>query len=413
VRRPAGLALAFAATLAASLTTTLAADDPHAGHEPMQHEAPEQAAPGWTTQLHGYAFLTTNYQGGPSGDRDFESTNHLMVAAMHPLWGGQLSLLGTFTLEPVTVPPEGSALLFQRGETYQDVLLVDRQHPHDLFLELAVAWDRPLSQHASFRAYVAPVGEPPVGPVAYTHRLSASGLPAAPLSHHNLDSTHLSTDVVSAGFTVGPVTLEAGVFHGREPGENRFDIDGGRIDSYAGRLIVRPLAGLSLQASAARREHPESTEDGNQTRQTASAAYEHAVPGGVVGVTLAFGRNLLPDDVVERGALLEGLWTFRTHHSVTGRIETVDRDVYELLNKTARPESVPPQNTRVHTITLGYLHDLPAWGPLDASVGIAAATYRFDPVLDDAYGSRPYSGQLFLRLTFPHQGAPGMHHHPS
>jgi len=399
--------------MAAPLATTHAAEDPHAGHEHMQHGMPEPAPHGWMTTLHGYAFLITNYQGGPSGDRDFESANHLMVAARHALWGGRLSLLGTFTLEPVTVPPEGSALLFQRGETYRDVLLVDRQHPHDLFLELAVAWERQVAKDVSFRGYVAPAGEPPVGPVAYTHRLSASGLPAAPLSHHNLDSTHLSNDVISAGVTVGPATLEAGVFHGREPGENRFDIDGGRIDSYAGRVSVRPVDGLSLQMSAARREHPESTEDGNQTRQTASAAYEHAVPGGALGVTLAFGRNLLPDDVEERGMLLEALWTFGTHHTVTGRIESVDRDVYELIHKTARPEGVPPRNTRVDTITLGYLHDLPAWGPLDASVGIAAATYRFDSVLDSTYGSRPISGQLFLRLQVPHAGAGGMHHHPS
>src|SRR5258708_207388 len=46
--------------------------------EPMDH---------WMTMVHGYAFLTVNRQGGPSGDREFESQNHLMLTAMRSLWG--------------------------------------------------------------------------------------------------------------------------------------------------------------------------------------------------------------------------------------------------------------------------------------------------------------------------------------
>src|SRR5437870_2725576 len=92
--------------------------------EPMDH---------WMTMFHGYAFLTANRQGGPSGDREFESQNHLMANAVRSAWGGKVSLSGIFSLEPATIPPAGSAELFQRGETYHDLLLVDRQHPHDLF----------------------------------------------------------------------------------------------------------------------------------------------------------------------------------------------------------------------------------------------------------------------------------------
>jgi hypothetical protein len=380
-------------------------------HAHMHHEQAEPAGDRWTTMIHGYAFLVANYQDGPSGDRDFESVNHLMVVAGHGLWGGRVSLLGTFTIEPITVPPEGSPLLFQRGETYKGVLLIDRQHAHDLFIQLAAAWDRRLSSAVAFRGYAGILGEPPVGPPAYTHRLSASALPSAPLSHHNLDSTHLSADVISAGFTFGVFTLEGGVFHGREPGENRFDIDGGKIDSYAGRLSLNPIEGLTLQVSACRREHPEAIEEGNQTRQTASVSYEHALSGGEVGATLAYGRNLLPDDLVERGALLEGLWTFHEHDTVSARLESVDRDVYELINKTARPDTVAPDTTRIDAITLSYLHDLPGLGPLGASAGIAATTSHYDSILDATYGKNPLSGQLFLRLTYPASHGTGGHHH--
>jgi hypothetical protein len=402
---------AIVVALLASVSLPRAADDPHAGHDPMGHEQAAAPSGGWTTMVHGYAFLVANRQGGPSGDRDFESVNHLSVAATHPLWGGTGSVLGSFSLEPITVPRQGSPLLFQRGETYNGVLLVDRQHPHDLFLELAVAWQRQLSRVVSFRAYLAPEGEPPVGPTSYPHRLSASAIPTAPLSHHNLDSTHLSANVVSAAFGFGPVTVEAGAFHGAEPDENRFDLDGGPIDSYAGRISVRPVEGLSIQISAARRTHPESLEDGNQTRQTASIEYEHALPDGVVAATLALGRNLIPGDLEERGSLLEGVWTFKTHHTVTARAEIVDRDVYELIHKTARPDTVPPQNTSVDTLTVGYLHDLPWLAELEPLVGITASAYRFDSVLDGTYGDDPLSGQIFLRVTFGKHAASGMHHH--
>src|SRR5689334_20703711 len=145
----------------------------------------------WSVMFHGFAFLTFNRQSGPSGGQDFESQNHFMLAALHRLWGGKLALLGTFSLEPATIPQAGSYELFQRGETYKDVLLVDRQHPHDLFVELAAQWERRVSPDLALRLYLAPVGEPALGPIAYPHRLSASAMPLAPLSHHNQDSTHI------------------------------------------------------------------------------------------------------------------------------------------------------------------------------------------------------------------------------
>src|SRR5512141_128192 len=158
--------------------------------DPMEEMPPPDS--GWTTMVHGFAFLTANRQGGPSGDRDFESQNHLMATALRKLWGGKLSLLGTFTLEPLTIPPKGSPELFQRGESYHGVLLVDRQHPHDLFVQLGAAWERAVSGPLPRRLYAAPRGEPALGPVANPHRLSTSENPLAPPSHHNQDSTHIA-----------------------------------------------------------------------------------------------------------------------------------------------------------------------------------------------------------------------------
>jgi hypothetical protein len=358
--------------------------------EPMDH---------WMTMVHAYAFLTVNRQGGPSGDREFESQNHLMLTAMRSLWGGKLSLLGTFTLEPATIPVRGSAELFQRGETYRNVLLIDRQHPHDLFVQIAAAWERSFSESAKMRLYLAPWGEPALGPVAYPHRLSASENPTAPLSHHNQDSTHISADVATVGLTASIFTLEGSVFHGREPDENRWDIEQGRLDSWSGRLTVRPTRELSFQISSGHLEHPESAEPGNQTRSTASVTYQKPTAGGFLAATASAGRNQTRDGP-EWGNLLEWTWKFADRNFLFGRLESVDRDFYELVNKRQSPENFPRERTLVQAGTVGFVHDVAWLGGVESGLGADVTLYRFTSRLDSVYGRRPVSLHGFVRIRF-------------
>jgi hypothetical protein len=387
-----GAALARFAPAQVTSSAEVGDPDPMAAMEamePMDH---------WMTMVHAFAFLTYNHQAGPSGDQDFESQNHFMVMAMRRWAGGKLSLLGTFSLEPATIPAQGSPELFQRGETYKGLLLIDRQHPHDLFIQLAAAWERAIGS-ASLRLELAPVGEPALGPTPYPHRLSASENPQAPLSHHNQDSTHIAYDVVSARLTAGIVSLEGSGFHGAEPDENRWNIQAGKIDSYSGRLTVRPLAGLSLQFSAGHLEHPEAIEEGDQTRVTASATYERSLPGGYVAATLATGRNQTKEGP-EWGTLLEWTWKFCNANFLFGRLESVDRDVYELEHKRQRPEGVPHQRTRVEAATLGYVRNVPGLGSVESGVGGSLTLYRFASRLDPVYGSAPVSFNVFVRLRY-------------
>jgi hypothetical protein len=358
--------------------------------EPMDH---------WMTMVHGYAFFSANRQGGPSGGREFESQNHLMTMAMRSWAGGKLSLLGTFTLEPATIPAEGSRELFQRGETFDGVLLIDRQHPHDLFVELGAAWEKAAGGAGKFRFYLAPIGEPALGPVAYPHRLSASENPTAPLSHHNQDSTHIAADVITAGWKYTIFEVEGSAFHGREPDENRWDIDQGKIDSYSGRAWIRPTPELSLQVSSGHLEHPEAIEEGNQTRTTASLGYEKAVPRGFIAATLIAGRNRTPDGP-EWGNLLEWTWKFADANFVYGRVESVDRDLYELTAKRQRPPDVPPDRTNVQSLTLGYVRDLALFSEAETGLGLDGTGYRFTSRLDSVYGAHPLSVHAFFRVRF-------------
>ena len=384
--------------------------------------APEEPAPvptepapppeRWVFSWHGYAFLDSNRQGGPSGSRVFESVNHLMLDADRPLGAAwRMGLRGMFSIEPATVPVEGSPLLFQRGETYGGDLLVDRQHPHDLFVMLAAEWERSLGATGRLLLTAGLRAEPAVGPVAFPHRPSSAEIPMAPLSHHNIDSTHISDDVVSALWGNRVVSVEGSLFHGAEPDEDRWDLDQGSLDSYAGRITLTPGGGFSLQVSACRREKPEALEEGNQTRQTASIAWERTyASGATLAVLAASGRNLLPGDQQEWGHLLEATWHLRPRHFVYGRIEQVDRDLYELTNKMQRPEDVEPRRVHAEEATVGYAYTWPLFEEAETAAGVAVAGYRFDDRLDDVYGERPISLWVYLRFRFGSEGG-HLHHH--
>lgn len=368
------------------------------------------AASPWHLTWHGDVFLDSNRQDGPSGERAFESVNHFITTAARPLGAWSMELLGTFTLEPATVPSEGSPLLFQRGETFNGTLLIDKQHPHDLFAQLGAAWTRPLAQGQSLRLYAALRGEPAVGPTAYPHRLSASENPSAPLAHHNLDSTHISDDVVGAAWSSPYVTVEGSGFHGKEPDENRWDLDQGALDSYAGRLTVRPGEGLAFQVSACRRTEPEALEEGNQTRVTTSVSWERRWSDGFVAALAAYGENRLPEDQTERGAQIEVTWNLRTRHFIYGRAERVDRDVHELTEKAQRPSTVSPDPTTVDAVTLGYSYGVPLLHEAESAIGAMVGLYRFADNLEPVYGTSPVSLWVFLRFRMGSQGEHAHHH---
>jgi len=146
----------------------------------------------WLLMFH-YNFVAgVNRQGGPRGVTKFESANWFMPSAARRVGRGTLELRAMVSAEPFTFPPGGSPLLFQTGESYKGQPLIDRQHPHDLFMELSATYTVPIGERASWFVYGGYPGEPALGPTAFMHRTSASENTSAPLSHHLQDSTHIS-----------------------------------------------------------------------------------------------------------------------------------------------------------------------------------------------------------------------------
>ena len=178
----------------------------------------------WQLMTHYNAYLAYDNQSGRRGDEQLNSINWLMLMANRRSGESDLMFRGMFSLEPWTTTAKGYPMLFQSGEAYHGRPLIDRQHPHDLFMELSGRYRRLLSGDTVASLYVAPAGEPALGPPAFMHRMSAMDNPAAPVSHHWLDSSHITFGVLTAGIAQKTWQLEGSYFNGREPDEDRWDI---------------------------------------------------------------------------------------------------------------------------------------------------------------------------------------------
>ncbi len=329
----------------------------------------------WMLMLHGVAFLNAVEQSGPQGRDKLFSTNWLMAAAQRPLGGGQLMFRSMLSLEPLTASPSYPEL-FQTGETLHHRPLVDAQHPHDLFMELAVEYAHPVGDATAF-VYAAPVGDPALGPVAFSHRASAAEIPQATLGHHLQDSTHIAGSVITAGAKRGMFGFAASGFHGREPDENRWDVDTGKLDSWSARLTFEPVPNWSAQVSTGHLVHPEASEPGNVQRTTASVSFS----GNNVDASLIFGRN----DKRERSTdsvLAEGVYRFGGN-AVTGRAEIVDKDELAVAGVY-----------RIKALTLGYTRDVAP----HVGLGFNVTGYAMPSALESHYGSSPHSAYAFVRL---------------
>jgi hypothetical protein len=355
----------------------------------------------WRFMFHGEAFLNEIQQSGPRGTDKFFSTNWFMPMAQRKFGQSTLILRTMFSLEPATVSDRRYPELFQEGETAYGLPIVDGQHPHDFFMELAVLYDYKVGEKTLLSFYVAPVGDPALGPIAYPHRISASEDPIAPLGHHLQDSTHISDDVITVGVTHRSVRLEASGFHGREPDESRWSIQSGAIDSWSTRLTVNPTQDWSFQYSIAQLHSPEALQPTEDVRRmTASLIYNRPIHKGNWASMILWGRNQsLSDGNVGNSYLLESTLRFLNRNYAWIRIENVDRTNELLLGETPLPSGfVERYFTRVQAYTVGYDREVGKLSHASIAIGGQFTWYGVPQVLQIAYGSHPVGGVAFLRL---------------
>ncbi len=358
-------------------------------------------AHGWEWMFHANVFLTELQQTSPRGGDKLFSTNWLMLMAQRPLGRGQLTLRSMLSLEPATITGRRYPLLFQQGETAFGKPIIDGQHPHDFFMELAALYDLPLGDRTLLSFYFAPMGDPAMGPTAYPHRASAAEDPVGTLGHHQEDSTHIADDVVTAGLTHGILRLEGSGFHGREPDEHRWDLDSGSIDSWSTRLTLQPGENWSGQASYARIASPEALfPQENQERITASVMYNRPYRNGNWASTILWGRTRsLTDGSKENSYLLESTLRFHTSQYAWARIENAGRSSELLLSDgMVLPHFTEEPIGHVQAYTLGYDHDVDLIPHIRSAIGAQFTLYGVPDALRAAYGSDPAGFAIFLRF---------------
>ena len=363
----------------------------------------QKVAGDWLLMFHYNLVAGVNRQGGSRGITKAESANWFMPMAYHKLGNGTVQLRGMFSFEPFTFPPGGSPLLFQTGETYRGQPLIDRQHPHDLFMELSAQYTLPLGERGTWFTYFGYPGEPALGPVAFMHRASASENPAAPLSHHLQDSTHISFGVLTTGFTYRWLKLEGSIFNGREPDENRYDFDYHRWNSRSARLSIMPNSNWTMQVSYGFLRSPEVQEpDTDIRRATASVQYNKPLNRGNWASAFIWGRNHTsrPGEVHNlNGYTFESTVNLLDKNYLYTRLELVDKN--ELLRASDRAllgitDDHP--SFRIGAYTFGGARDVWNTDKFSVAIGSDLTLYSKPSILDQLYGSNPVSWKLFIRL---------------
>lgn len=345
----------------------------------------------WMVMAHGY--LTAQYtdHSGPRGSDKLYSTSMAMLTAERTTGFGRIQLRSMFSLEPA-MDASGYPNLFATGETANGQPLVDRQHPHDLFMELAARVDFDIAEGTSVFLYGGPVGEPALGPSAFMMRRSAGVNPEPPISHHWFDSTHITYGVVTAGLASGGWQLEGSAFRGAEPDERRWNIETPRLDSWSVRATYAPSQKWALQASYGQIKEPEALHPGeDEHRFTASAHY--ADGHGLSAMTAFSSKNRQPGHTLTAW-LAEANWDFDRSNTLFGRIENVAND--ELF-----PDHDDPLHDRAFRVTklqAGYARRI-ALDPFTLALGGSLSGYLKPDALDFAYGRNPWGYTLFARLT--------------
>ncbi len=358
-----------------------------------------KALDNWRLMLHGVVFITYNQQGGPRGEGKAESVNYAMTMEQHRLWRGTLLLRQMFSAESLTSPHPGFPELFQTGETYHGQPLVDHQHPHNVFAELAAIYTLPLNEKVSWLLYGGPSAEPALGPVMYLHRQSASEDPAAPLGHHLQDSTHTSFGVMTTGFIIDRLKVEASAFNGHEPNEERWSIQLGALDSWSFRGTVAPSRNWAAEYSYGLLVHPEALEPGDQRRQTASVEYNRPLRTGYWATSLIWGRVQKEFEAFPLNSyLVESTVNFARSNYAYTRMELVDKD--ELFGDGPGHPSF-----RIGAYTFGGVRDLIHNHAWQIGLGADLTFYSKPAALNPVYGSDPISFHVFVRVR------PGLPHH--
>lgn len=340
-------------------------------------------------------------QGGPRGGTKFYAQSMAMGMWIHDLSnvlgdGAKFTGQAMMSLEPA-MRHDGYPLLFATGEEAYGGPLVDRQHPHDLFMELSARLDVPVAPGLKAFVYGGPVGEPALGPSAFMHRASAQYNPEAPITHHWFDSTHIIYGVVTAGLAGKSWQIEASAFRGREPDENRWGIESPKLDSWSVRATIAPSPQWVMQASFGKLKEPETAHPGEDERRFITSAHFNNGRGlsAMAGFSAKTRAKAGGGGETRSAWLGEVNWDVNAHDTLFGRIENVNND--ELFPDHDDP--LHDQPFRVTKFEAGYAFRFRITRKVQVALGGSGALFAKPAALSAAYGKNPIGATVFGRIT--------------
>lgn len=348
----------------------------------------------WMFMTKGFVNGIYDHQSGKRGKEKGFSESMFMFMGQRKLGLGKFGFDTMFSLDPL-MGKKGYPLLLQTGETANGIdPLVDYQHPHDFFMELAASYSIQFRQDASVFAYFGLPGEPALGPPTFMHRFSAEDNPEAPITHHWLDSTHITYGVGTAGLILKGWKLEGSVFNGREPNENRWDIESPKFNSYSLRLSYNFANDWSMQISHGWLHSPEQLHPKQNTKRLiASLIYNKVLPIGNWQTTFAWGRNDNRPGRVLDGFLLESTVNMFDKHTVFSRLERVNKD--ELFDHN---DPLGNRAYYVNKANIGYIYDFLVKEHFKCGLGSSVSVSILPNKIKSAYSDDPVSYMVFVRI---------------
>lgn len=354
----------------------------------------------WMYMAHGNIVVRYNNQdianAGNRGDSKVDAPNWFMFMGQRRVGQKGLFHFNTmFSLDGI-FGANGYPLLFQTGEAYRGKPLVDRQHPHDLFSELSVAYTQSFTRDIDAFVYLGYPGEPALGPVAFMHRPSALNNPDSPLGHHWSDATHVTFGVATIGLRYKMFKVEASSFTGREPDEHRFNFDKPRFDSYSYRLTVNPVKSLSLQVSRAYIHSPEQLNPDESIDRTTASAY-HVLDmereNHFLTSTFVWGYNDSGDHQENSYTLESNLQLDR--FALYGRYENIQKSAGELM----LTEYDHGQLFRINAVTIGANYTVLRYLKTNLAIGAQGTIYKASSSLNPIYGDSPKAIEVYMRIS--------------
>ncbi|MFN8946640.1 MAG: hypothetical protein ACK6DM_05290 [Alphaproteobacteria bacterium] len=180
-------------------------------------------------------------------------------------------------------------------------------------------------------------------------------------------------------------------YKGREPDQDRFDIEEPKLDSTSIRASWNPSENLSLQVSWADFNRPEQLEpEVDDTRLSASAIYTVRLANeGWWSTTIAWGLKVPSDDETTHALALETAyapdrdWTLFARGEV---IESHELDPADTINTVGK-------------ISFGAIRDFHVAENVRLGIGALYSVNFVPDNLEPSYGGDPDGGMVFLRLV--------------